>query len=261
MYFYFQFYSHKCLKITVKPAAFDTNDKLSFCFSMNDMFLQINWLWGLWINLLWGYWRADIDGSSSHFLHPASKAPPNGSPANQHSQSFESDGRGPAPQPLPRRSLVGPSKKQTQNTFDPKRLVPVSRSIFRFTLFCVHQPRGTTSRRVQALYDCQADHHDELSFSEGQVLVVLGQEDSDWWVRIIILHSDWWHPPTGGAILPLSRPLRYWVCTICSCSPDWQIASTHDFCNDKNRSKEEVTAQKKNWDEYYKTRQGVKTTQ
>uniref|UniRef100_A0A3Q1JX57 Un-named sa1614 n=1 Tax=Anabas testudineus TaxID=64144 RepID=A0A3Q1JX57_ANATE len=45
----------------------------------------------------------------------------------------------------------------------------------------VHQPRGTTSRRVQALYDCQADHHDELSFCEGQVLVVLGQEDSDWW--------------------------------------------------------------------------------
>uniref|UniRef100_A0A7N8X0D1 Un-named sa1614 n=1 Tax=Mastacembelus armatus TaxID=205130 RepID=A0A7N8X0D1_9TELE len=44
---------------------------------------------------------------------------------------------------------------------------------------------STTSRRVQALYDCQADHHDELSFSEGQVLVVLGQEDSDWWVRII----------------------------------------------------------------------------
>uniref|UniRef100_A0A671YGT4 Arf-GAP with SH3 domain, ANK repeat and PH domain-containing protein 2-like n=1 Tax=Sparus aurata TaxID=8175 RepID=A0A671YGT4_SPAAU len=36
-------------------------------------------------------------------------------------------------------------------------------------------------RRVEALYDCQADHHDELSFSEGQVLVVLGQEDSDWW--------------------------------------------------------------------------------
>uniref|UniRef100_A0A669C6C4 Arf-GAP with SH3 domain, ANK repeat and PH domain-containing protein 2 n=1 Tax=Oreochromis niloticus TaxID=8128 RepID=A0A669C6C4_ORENI len=37
-----------------------------------------------------------------------------------------------------------------------------------------------------ALYDCQADHHDELSFSEGQVLVVLGQEDNDWWVGISI---------------------------------------------------------------------------
>ncbi|XP_051270201.1 arf-GAP with SH3 domain, ANK repeat and PH domain-containing protein 2 isoform X4 [Dicentrarchus labrax] len=94
-----------------------------------------------------GFRRADSDGSSSHFLFPASKAPPNGSPTSQRSQSFESDRRGPAPQPLPRRSL----------------------------------PRGTTSRRVEALYDCQADHHDELSFSEGQVLVVLGQEDSDWW--------------------------------------------------------------------------------
>ncbi|XP_030275093.1 arf-GAP with SH3 domain, ANK repeat and PH domain-containing protein 2 isoform X2 [Sparus aurata] len=94
-----------------------------------------------------GFRRADSDGSSSHFQHHVSQAPPNGSPTNQRSQSFESDRRGPAPQPLPRRSL----------------------------------PRGSTSRRVEALYDCQADHHDELSFSEGQVLVVLGQEDSDWW--------------------------------------------------------------------------------
>ncbi|XP_023143214.1 arf-GAP with SH3 domain, ANK repeat and PH domain-containing protein 2 [Amphiprion ocellaris] len=94
-----------------------------------------------------GFRRAESDCSSSHFLHPSSKAPPNGSPTNPRSQSFEFDSRGPAPQPLPRRSL----------------------------------PRGSASRRAQALYDCQADHHDELSFSEGQVLVVLGQEDSDWW--------------------------------------------------------------------------------
>ncbi|KAF7207600.1 arf-GAP with SH3 domain, ANK repeat and PH domain-containing protein 1 isoform X1 [Nothobranchius furzeri] len=94
-----------------------------------------------------GFRRTESENSSSHFLHPASKAPQNGSPINQRSQSFESDSRGPAPQPLPRRSL----------------------------------PRGAASCRAQALYDCQADHHDELSFSEGQVLVVLGQEDSDWW--------------------------------------------------------------------------------
>ncbi|XP_067442565.1 arf-GAP with SH3 domain, ANK repeat and PH domain-containing protein 1 isoform X1 [Thunnus thynnus] len=94
-----------------------------------------------------GFRRADSDISSSHFLHPASRAPPTESPTNHRSQSFENDLRGPAPQPLPRRSL----------------------------------PRGTSSRRAQALYDCQADHHDELSFSEGQMLVVLGQEDSDWW--------------------------------------------------------------------------------
>ncbi|KAM7005327.1 arf-GAP with SH3 domain, ANK repeat and PH domain-containing protein 2 isoform 4-T4 [Tautogolabrus adspersus] len=93
-----------------------------------------------------GFRRADSDNSSSQFLHPASKAAPNRSPTNHRSQSFDND-RGPAPQPLPRRSL----------------------------------PRGSTSRRVEALYDCQADHHDELSFCEGQVIVVLGQEDSDWW--------------------------------------------------------------------------------
>lgn len=37
-------------------------------------------------------------------------------------------------------------------------------------------------RRAKAMYDCVADHHDELTFSEGQVLVVLAEEDTDWWV-------------------------------------------------------------------------------
>ncbi|KAM9443767.1 arf-GAP with SH3 domain, ANK repeat and PH domain-containing protein 1 isoform 1-T2 [Clarias gariepinus] len=46
-------------------------------------------------------------------------------------------------------------------------------------------PRRTTMksklRRVKAMYDCVADHHDELTFSEGEVLVVLAEEDTDWW--------------------------------------------------------------------------------
>ncbi|XP_057702627.1 arf-GAP with SH3 domain, ANK repeat and PH domain-containing protein 1 isoform X3 [Corythoichthys intestinalis] len=97
------------------------------------------------------YRRADSDTSGARRQHPR-RASPNGSSVNRRSQSFESTGRGPAPQPLPRRSL----------------------------------PRGSrgAARRVRALYDCEADHHDELSFSEGQVLVVLGQEDPDWWVSI-----------------------------------------------------------------------------
>ncbi|TSK16232.1 Arf-GAP with SH3 domain, ANK repeat and PH domain-containing protein 2 [Bagarius yarrelli] len=36
-------------------------------------------------------------------------------------------------------------------------------------------------RRVKAMYDCVADHHDELTFREGEVLVVLAEEDTDWW--------------------------------------------------------------------------------
>ncbi|XP_077434602.1 arf-GAP with SH3 domain, ANK repeat and PH domain-containing protein 2-like isoform X3 [Vanacampus margaritifer] len=94
------------------------------------------------------YRRADSDTSASR-SHHTRRPSPNGSSANQRSQSFESANRGPAPQPLPRRSL----------------------------------PRGYrgSARRVRALYDCEADHHDELSFSEGQVIVVLGQDDTDWW--------------------------------------------------------------------------------
>uniref|UniRef100_A0A8C9R6M7 Arf-GAP with SH3 domain, ANK repeat and PH domain-containing protein 1-like n=1 Tax=Scleropages formosus TaxID=113540 RepID=A0A8C9R6M7_SCLFO len=39
-------------------------------------------------------------------------------------------------------------------------------------------------RRVRAIYDCVADHHDELTFNEGEVLVVLREDDADWWVCI-----------------------------------------------------------------------------
>ncbi|XP_061911927.1 arf-GAP with SH3 domain, ANK repeat and PH domain-containing protein 2 isoform X1 [Entelurus aequoreus] len=87
--------------------------------------------------------RAESDTSSSPFAHRPRRTSSDRSPSNQRSQSFES-----APLPLPRRSL-------------PRR--------------------AESAPRVQALYDCQADHHDELSFSEGQVLVVVGQEDPDWW--------------------------------------------------------------------------------
>lgn len=36
------------------------------------------------------------------------------------------------------------------------------------------------------MYDCVADHHDELTFNEGEVLVVLGEDDADWWVSMAI---------------------------------------------------------------------------
>jgi len=38
-------------------------------------------------------------------------------------------------------------------------------------------------RRVQALYDCEADNEDELTFKEGDILLVKGEgEDAEWWV-------------------------------------------------------------------------------
>ncbi|XP_063000670.1 arf-GAP with SH3 domain, ANK repeat and PH domain-containing protein 2-like [Elgaria multicarinata webbii] len=41
--------------------------------------------------------------------------------------------------------------------------------------------RNPPLRRVRALYDCQADHEDELTFKAGEIIVVDGQEDSSWW--------------------------------------------------------------------------------
>lgn len=38
------------------------------------------------------------------------------------------------------------------------------------------------AQRVKTIYDCQADNEDELTFVEGEVIVVTGEEDQEWWV-------------------------------------------------------------------------------
>ena len=35
---------------------------------------------------------------------------------------------------------------------------------------------------MKALYNCVADNPDELTFSEGDVIIVDGEEDQEWWV-------------------------------------------------------------------------------
>uniref|UniRef100_A0A667YFJ4 ArfGAP with SH3 domain, ankyrin repeat and PH domain 2a n=1 Tax=Myripristis murdjan TaxID=586833 RepID=A0A667YFJ4_9TELE len=40
-------------------------------------------------------------------------------------------------------------------------------------------------KRVKAIYNCVADNPDELTFSEGEVIVVDGEEDQEWWVSIL----------------------------------------------------------------------------
>ena len=48
--------------------------------------------------------------------------------------------------------------------------------------FCAQVASGLP-RRVQALYDCEADNDDELTFKEGDILLVKGEgEDAEWWV-------------------------------------------------------------------------------
>ncbi|XP_063953645.1 arf-GAP with SH3 domain, ANK repeat and PH domain-containing protein 1-like isoform X5 [Lytechinus pictus] len=40
----------------------------------------------------------------------------------------------------------------------------------------------TRPKRVRALYDCQADYQDELTFEEGETIVVTGEADAEWWI-------------------------------------------------------------------------------
>ncbi|XP_073681808.1 arf-GAP with SH3 domain, ANK repeat and PH domain-containing protein 1 isoform X2 [Garra rufa] len=102
--------------------------------------------------------RADGESSSSHFLYQTPQPVSSGgrhtpglSPTSPRCFSLEANGSSSsschtAPHPLPRKTLMKSKLK-----------------------------------RVKAMYDCVADHHDELTFNEGEVLVVLGEEDADWW--------------------------------------------------------------------------------
>ena len=43
----------------------------------------------------------------------------------------------------------------------------------------------TLPQRVEALYDCEADNEDELTFKEGDIILVKVEgEDAEWWVSI-----------------------------------------------------------------------------
>ncbi|XP_071810600.1 arf-GAP with SH3 domain, ANK repeat and PH domain-containing protein 2-like isoform X9 [Apostichopus japonicus] len=37
-------------------------------------------------------------------------------------------------------------------------------------------------KKVRALYDCEADYPDELTFKEGDVIIVTGEADPEWWI-------------------------------------------------------------------------------
>uniref|UniRef100_A0A667Y5N8 ArfGAP with SH3 domain, ankyrin repeat and PH domain 2b n=1 Tax=Myripristis murdjan TaxID=586833 RepID=A0A667Y5N8_9TELE len=45
-------------------------------------------------------------------------------------------------------------------------------------------PQKPKPQRVKAIYKCVADNKDELTFSEGEVIVVDGEEDHEWWVGV-----------------------------------------------------------------------------
>ncbi|RXN16749.1 arf-GAP with SH3 ANK repeat and PH domain-containing 2-like protein [Labeo rohita] len=59
-------------------------------------------------------------------------------------------------------------------------------------------PPKQRPKRVKALYNCKADNPDELTFSEGEVIIVDGEEDKEWWVG----HID--GEPSRKGVFPVS---------------------------------------------------------
>ena len=43
---------------------------------------------------------------------------------------------------------------------------------------------------MRALYDCGADYEDELTFEEGETILVTGEADAEWWVSMGVFESD-----------------------------------------------------------------------
>nr|XP_010306461.1 PREDICTED: arf-GAP with SH3 domain, ANK repeat and PH domain-containing protein 1-like [Balearica regulorum gibbericeps] len=72
-------------------------------------------------------------------------------------------------QPDPHRSLQEP-EPCSGHAWDVPPLLPRRSSLNRLLL-----------RRVRALYDCNADREDELTFRTGEIIVVSEKEDSNWW--------------------------------------------------------------------------------
>uniref|UniRef100_W5KBD0 ArfGAP with SH3 domain, ankyrin repeat and PH domain 2b n=1 Tax=Astyanax mexicanus TaxID=7994 RepID=W5KBD0_ASTMX len=66
----------------------------------------------------------------------------------------------------------------------------------------VPKPRATQAKqkpkRVKAIYKCKADNPDELTFAEGEVIIVDGEEDKEWWVGHI--EGD----PTRRGVFPVT---------------------------------------------------------
>ncbi|XP_071963232.1 arf-GAP with SH3 domain, ANK repeat and PH domain-containing protein 2-like isoform X2 [Antedon mediterranea] len=53
-------------------------------------------------------------------------------------------------------------------------------------------------KRVKALYDCQADYEDELTFQDGEIIIVIGEADKEWWIGEIE------GEPTRRGVFPVS---------------------------------------------------------
>ncbi|GFN83111.1 ARF-GAP with sh3 domain, ank repeat and ph domain-containing protein 1 [Plakobranchus ocellatus] len=77
-------------------------------------------------------------------------------------------------------------KVETQQQAQPTSNASLSRKQQPPEQTVVSQPQPASAsnqakRRYRALYDCEADNEDELTFSEGEIIIVIYEEEDEWW--------------------------------------------------------------------------------
>lgn len=128
----------------------------------------------------------------THQTRPRPKSPPrpgHKSPKSPTSPGSNTARRGSEPgldRPQVRSGSVG--KRASFSPQSPTPPTPKPRSAF----------SQQKPQRVRAIYNCCADHPDELTFTEGEVIIVEGAEDQEWWIGHI--ESD----PSRRGVFPVT---------------------------------------------------------
>ncbi|XP_072540626.1 arf-GAP with SH3 domain, ANK repeat and PH domain-containing protein 2b isoform X2 [Salminus brasiliensis] len=104
------------------------------------------------------------------FRGPALKPPTGSEKGLQKTQPSR-----PRPNPVPEKTEKdGPSPPRNPAPMSPPAPPPVPKP---------RVPQAKQKpKRVKAIYKCLADNPDELTFAEGEVIIVEGEEDKEWWV-------------------------------------------------------------------------------
>ncbi|XP_049605348.1 arf-GAP with SH3 domain, ANK repeat and PH domain-containing protein 1 isoform X3 [Syngnathus scovelli] len=109
----------------------------------------------------------------------AAPRPPGDAPARPQTQPPPPPQPQPPESPSPDRPAPPPPPQQSADDADgsppgsAETPVPLPRKI---------NTGKSKARRVKTIYDCQADNDDELTFVEGEIIVVTGEEDQEWWI-------------------------------------------------------------------------------
>lgn len=71
-----------------------------------------------------------------------------------------------------------------------------------FSMCHSFQKKVPIGQKCQAIYDCEADNEDELTFRAGEMIIITGEEEEDWWVSDPLLrvsvHTNTFHTERGS---------------------------------------------------------------